>query len=44
MDHRFISRRHFIESSITGGLAVGLGLKAEPLRGAASAVPLAWMG
>jgi hypothetical protein len=39
MAYRFISRRRFIERSITGGLAVGLGLKAEPLRGAASAVP-----
>ena len=39
MNYRFISRRRFIESSITGGLAVGLGLKAEPLRGAASAMP-----
>jgi hypothetical protein len=38
MDYRFISRRRFIESSITGGLAVGLGLKAEPLRGVTSAV------
>src|ERR1700694_3915267 len=39
MAYRFISRRRFIERSITGGLAVGLGLKAEPLGGAASAVP-----
>jgi len=38
MVYRFISRRRFIESSITGGLTVGLGLKAELLRGAA-AVP-----
>jgi hypothetical protein len=36
MDCRFISRRRFIESSITGGLAVGFGLKAEPLPGATS--------
>jgi hypothetical protein len=39
MAYIFISRRRFIESSITGGLAVGLGLKTEPLCGAASTVP-----
>ncbi|HXM96171.1 MAG TPA: hypothetical protein VOA64_18270 [Candidatus Dormibacteraeota bacterium] len=38
MAYSFISRRRFIESSITGGLAVGLGWGAEPLRAAASAL------
>ena len=32
MARKFVSRRHFIEKSVTTGLAVGLGLKAEPLR------------
>jgi hypothetical protein len=39
MVNRFISRRRFIESSVTGGLAVGLGLGAEPLNGSAPAMP-----
>src|ERR1700741_3332840 len=39
MANRFISRRRFIESSITGGLAVGLGLAADPRNGSASAMP-----
>jgi hypothetical protein len=39
MAYRFISRRRFIGSSITGGLAVGLGLGADPLRRAAPALP-----
>src|SRR5882762_3657753 len=34
MAYRFISRRRFIGSSIAGGLAVSLGLEAEPLCGA----------
>ena len=39
MVNRFISRRRFIESSVTSGLAVGLGL-AEPLNGSVPATPL----
>ena len=37
MAYRFISRRRFIGSSIAGGLAVSLGLGADPRCGAASA-------
>ena len=37
MPHKFISRRRFIENSISGSLAVGLGLGVEPLRAATSA-------
>ena len=37
MVFRFISRRRFIENSISSGLAAGLGLGIEPLRAAASA-------
>jgi hypothetical protein len=36
MAHKFVSRRHFIEKSVTTGLAVGLGLKIDPLHGSAS--------
>jgi len=32
MIRKFVSRRHFIEKSVTTGLAVGFGLKIEPLR------------
>jgi hypothetical protein len=37
MPHKFVSRRRFIENSISNGLAVGLGLSVEPLRAATSA-------
>src|ERR1700686_5733889 len=37
MVHRFLSRRQFIENSVSGGLAVGLGLGIEPLRATTSA-------
>jgi hypothetical protein len=40
MVNRFISRRRFIESSVTGGLAVGLGLAGDPLNGSVSAMPV----
>jgi hypothetical protein len=40
MVNRFISRRRFIESSVTGGLAVGLGLAGDLLNGSVSAMPL----
>ena len=36
MAHKFVSRRRFIEKSVTAGLAVGLGLKIEPLHGSAA--------
>jgi hypothetical protein len=36
MAHKFVSRRHFIEKSVTTGLAVGLGLKIDPLHGSVS--------
>ena len=36
MSHKFISRRRFIENSISNGLAVGFGLGVEPLRAATS--------
>ncbi|MGB7846796.1 MAG: hypothetical protein WBL63_14360 [Candidatus Acidiferrum sp.] len=39
MARRFISRRRFIRSSVTGGMAVGLGLEAEHLCRAALATP-----
>src|SRR5712671_7430185 len=32
MAHKFVSRRHFIEKSVTAGLVAGFGLKTEPLR------------
>src|SRR6266436_3310527 len=38
MIRKFVSRRHFIEKSVTTGLAVGLGLKIEPLRRSESAI------
>src|SRR6266478_9580271 len=38
MAHKFVSRRHFIEKSVTTGLAVGLGLKIEPLHGSAPSI------
>jgi hypothetical protein len=38
MAYRIISRRRFIEESITGSLAVGLGSGSGPLRAAASAM------
>src|SRR5882757_1915828 len=40
MAHKFVSRRHFIEKSVTTGLAVGLGLKIEPLHRSASSISL----
>src|SRR5437588_2877668 len=33
MIRKFVSRRYFIEKSVTTGLAVGLGLKIDPLHG-----------
>ena len=36
MAHKFVSRRYFIEKSVTAGLAVGLGLKIDPLHGSVS--------
>jgi hypothetical protein len=36
MARKFISRRRFIENSISNGLAIGLGLGVEPLRAATS--------
>ncbi|HWY06905.1 MAG TPA: hypothetical protein VNY24_08595 [Candidatus Acidoferrales bacterium] len=44
MAFRFISRRRFIENSVSGGLAVGLGLGVEPLRATASAAATATDG
>src|SRR6266702_3079411 len=38
MADKFVSRRHFIEKSVTTGLAVGVGLKIEPLRTSASLI------
>src|SRR6266853_942651 len=38
MIRKFVSRRHFIEKSVTTGLAVGLGLKIEPLHRSASSI------
>src|SRR5260370_7725451 len=38
MIRKFVSRRHFIEKLVTTGLAVGLGLKIEPLRRSASSI------
>ena len=38
MADKFVSRRQFIEKSVTTGLAVGLGLKIEPLHGSASSI------
>ena len=39
MADRFLSRRRFLENSISAGLAVGLEFRAEPLRATAAAVP-----
>jgi len=38
MIRKFVSRRHFIEKSVTTGLAVGLGLKIEPLHRSAPSI------
>jgi hypothetical protein len=36
MAHKFVSRRRFIETSVTAGLAAGFGLKIDPLYESAS--------
>jgi hypothetical protein len=38
MAHKLILRRHFIEKSVTAGLAAGLGLKIAPLHGSSSSI------
>src|SRR6267154_2545570 len=38
MAGKFVSRRHFIEKSVTTGLAVGFALKIEPLRRSESSI------
>src|SRR5216684_3829262 len=38
MARKFVSRRHFIEKSVTTGLAVGFALKIEPLRRSESSI------
>jgi hypothetical protein len=38
MAHKFVSRRRFIEKSVTTGLAVGLGLNIEPLDRSTSSI------
>jgi hypothetical protein len=39
MAYRFLSRRRFLEDSISGGLAVGLEFCAEPFRATAATIP-----
>jgi len=39
MAYKFLSRRRFLEDSLSGGLAVGLELCAEPLHATAAAIP-----
>ena len=39
MDYKFLSRRRFLEDSISGGLAVGLEICAKPLGAISATIP-----